>query len=47
LHEAIVEEFLDAWIDRLCGDATAPQVELLDRHPEAKDFLESITEVKP
>jgi hypothetical protein len=46
VHKALAHLFLRAWLDRLYGDATAPQLELLDRHPEAKEFLESITEVE-
>ena len=41
--EALAEEVLTAWIDRLQGDATVYQVELLERFPEATKFLESIT----
>jgi pantothenate synthetase len=37
-------DVLNAYLDRLRGDATAPQLELLDRHREALEFLESITE---
>ena len=41
--EALAEEVLTAWIDRLTGDATVYQLELLERFPEATKFLESIT----
>jgi len=41
--EALAKDVLRAWIDRLQGDATVYQVELLERHREATDFLESIT----
>jgi hypothetical protein len=37
-------DLLEAYLDRLRGEATAPQLELLLRHREALEFLESITE---
>jgi len=41
--QRLAKDVLRAWIDRLQGDATVYQVELLERHREATDFLESIT----
>jgi hypothetical protein len=46
VHQALAEEILTAWLDRLEGDATAVQLELLDRHPEAVKFLDSITVIE-
>jgi hypothetical protein len=40
----VASDVLNAYLDRLRGEATAPQLELLDRHPEVREFLESITE---
>jgi hypothetical protein len=40
----VSNDVLEAYLDRLRGEATAPQLELLDRHREALQFLESITE---
>jgi hypothetical protein len=37
-------DLLETYLDRLRGEATAPQLELLLRHREAIEFLESITE---
>jgi hypothetical protein len=41
---AVASDILNAYLDRLRGEATAPQLELLLRHREALEFLESITE---
>jgi hypothetical protein len=40
----ISPDVLNAYLDRLRGEATAPQLELLDRNRKAVEFLESITE---
>jgi hypothetical protein len=40
----VAHDVLNAYLDRLRGVATAPQLELLDRYREALEFLESITE---
>jgi len=40
------EQYLRAWVDYVCCDATALQVELLRRNEDAMEFLDSVTEVE-
>jgi len=44
VNPAVSNDILNAWLDRLRGEATAPQLELLLQHREVLDFLQSITE---
>jgi len=44
VHEGLAGQLLRAFCDRLRGESTVYQDELLGNHPDVVEFLESITE---